>query len=297
MVVDTTFDLTTSKRKTSSHWPDGTIAGQGLYDRIEPILTPSVFKDRFLFGIPLVAPQTQEKLTNKHFMDYIKRAVSFCELDIKASIMPTIARERLPFDPFLYQRNMYCEVPVKPIQKVIRLAICSASYRGTGEVNENSKYPSGNEIYQIPPDWIDTSYAAHGKIFVNPMNPAFASIGAPQAAAVSGATMLQYLNFGGWLPAFWTVEVLHGICDEVGNVPVIINELIGQKAAILCLDNLIPLYRTASQSLGIDGLSQSVNDLGHALLTAKRKDLAEAYINSVRSVKQKTGNSFFVSNI
>lgn len=296
-MVDTTFDLTTAKRKPSSHWPDGTVAAQGLYEGIEPLLTPDVFRERFLFGIPLIAPQTQDKITAKQFKDYIKRAVAFCEMDIKSAIMPRIARERLPFDPFLYQRNMYCEVPVKPIQKVIRLAICSASYRDTGATNENSAHPSGSEIYSIPTDWIDTSYASHGKIFVNPMNPAFASVGGPQAAAVSGATILQYLNFGGWLPAFWTVEVLHGVCDEGGNVPIMINEIIGQKAGILVLDNLIPLYRTASQSLGIDGLSQSVNDLGHQLLTNKRKDLAEAYAASVKAVKQKLGNSFFVSNI
>lgn len=291
------MDLTNAKRRVSSHWPDGTIAGQGLYERLEPIITPDLLKERFLFGIPLIAPQTQEKFTVKMFRDCIKRAISLAELDIKASIMPTIARERLPFDPAMYNKNMYFEIPVKPIQKIIRLSICSASYRGTGEPNESAQYPSGNELYQIPNDWIDMAHASYGKIFINPLSPAFANIGSSQGSMINGAVTLQYLNFGSWLPAFWTCEFLHGLGDELGNVPVVVNELVGQKAAILTLDNLIPLYRTASQSLGIDGLSQSVNDLGHQLLTNKRQNLVESYAASVKTVKQKIGQSFFVSNI
>ena len=288
------FDLSNAKKKTGSAYPDEVIDGSGLYDRIEPMLTPKIFKNRFLFGVPLTAPTTGETLNNSDFKDAIKRAVNQFEMDSKVLVMPVIQRTRLPFDPNLYQRNMWFEVPKKPVQKVIRLAICSADY----DENERTKqYPSGNNIYQIPNNWIDMSYATHGKIFVNPLNPAFASVGTGTMAAASGATILQFINFGGWIPAFWTIEYLSGLCTEEGHVPVFINECIGQLAAILLLDNLIPLYNIASQSLSIDGLSQSVSDQRFRLLTEKRAALVESYERNYKKVKATMNQSFFVSNI
>ena len=291
-------DLTNAKKRSNSHAVDGAIESQGLYDRNEPLLSPTVLKERFLFGIPMRSPMSHEEISPRMLKDFIKRGVARVETDIKTSVMPTFYRERLPFDPFLYQKNMWFEVPIKPIQKVTRLAICSASYSDTLQENKDAPYPSGSEIFQIPPAWVDMSYASHGKIFVNPLNPSYAGISGSSSSAVgSGGSIIQFVNFGGWIPAFWTVEFIGGIATEEGLLPVMLNELIGQAASILILDNLIPLYRIASQSLGIDGLSQSVNDLGYQLLTQKRQALLEEYDKGYRKIKQKYNNSFFVSNI
>lgn len=291
-------DFTNSKKLTGSTYPIGAYdSGNQGVERIEPLLTGKALRKRFLWGIPLVSPMTGEKLSDSDLKDYVKRAINQLEIDAKTNIFSVNQRFRLPFDPALYNANIWCEVPVKPVQFVHRLAICSASYSNTGDDNVNSPYPTGAEIYKIPNEWIDVSYAQHGKIFVNPINPAFSAIGTTTAIAASGATILTFIGQQGWVPAYWTIEATTGLSDKNGNLPVFINECIGQLAAVLLLDNLIPLYRTANQSLGVDGLQQSVNDLTYQLLTNKRKDLLEQYEKNAKKVKAMYNSSFFVSNI
>jgi hypothetical protein len=192
---------------------------------------------------------------------------------------------------------MYTEVPNKPIQKVLSMAICSASYAATGDPNESSQYPNGAPIYTIPNVWIDMANAQRGILNVNPLSPAFSAIGTNTAVGAAGATILQFIGQQGWVPGYWNVVCLHGYCTEEGQVPVKINEVIGMKAAMLVIVNLLPLYRFASQSLGIDGLSQSVNDLAYQLLQNKYEMLEKLYTDAIKKLRTKTGNNFFSSNV
>jgi hypothetical protein len=288
-------DLTDAKRPPGSVFPELVYDAAGGIDRIEPVLTPKVLRKRFFFGLPLISPITKEKITDADIKDYIKRAVNMFEIDAQVEVAPVIRRHRLPFDPSLYHAHIWCEIPNKPVQKVIRLAICSASYSATPQVND--QYPSGAAIYRIPNEWVDMSYASKGKIFVNPINPAFSAIGTSTAVAASGATILQFIGLQGWVPAYWTMECLHGFCSEDGRVPVIVNEAIGARAGIMLLDNLIPLFRTTSQSLGLDGMSQSVTDQLQQLLKQKRDDLLVVYKETVNRIKTITNSKFFASNV
>ena len=288
-------DIKDAKKGTGSIFPERVIDATGSMPRIEAMLDGTKFRKRFFFGIPTVSPITKEKLTDTDLDDYIVRAMSQFELDTKLNIMPVIKRHRLPFDPNLYQSNIYMEIPDKPVQKVIRMAICSASYSNTPQIND--QYPSGAEIYKIPNEWIDMSYAIRGTLFVNPINPAFSAIGTSTAVAAGGATILAFIGVQGWVPAYWTIECVQGFCTEEGNVPVVINECIGAKAGVMLIDNLLPLYRVASQSMGVDGLSQSVNDMAYQLLQTKRQFLMESYDKNVKKLKTLTANNIFVSNV
>jgi hypothetical protein len=289
-------DYTDVKKGQGSVYPTDAYDAGGGPDRVEPILTPQVLKDRFLFGIPLVNPfNPKEKVTSAMLRDFIKRGIAQVEMDTKTTVSPVLRRVRLPFDPNLYYNNIWCEIPYKPVQKVLKLAIQSASYKDGPQ--ENDRYPAGNQIYQIPNQWIDMSYAPHGKIFVNPINPAFAAVGFTTAAQTSGATILQFIGIQGWVPAYWTVECEVGFCSPEGNVPVYLNEAIGAKATILLLDTLIPMFRVSSQSLSLDGQGQSASDDMQRLLKQKRDDLVEAYKGYRASIKTHIGANMFVSNI
>lgn len=290
-------NLKNAKKGTGSVLPERAIDASGGIDRVEPVLTGKIFRKRFFFGIPLVSPITREKLSDSDLDDYIKRSMNQVELDTKLDIQPVIRRFRLPFDPNLYHQHIHCEIPNKPIQKVIRMAICSASYIYTGEPNESSKYPSGAEIYKIPNEWVEMGNALRGILNVNPISPAFSAVGTSTAVAASGATVLQFIGQQGWVPAYWTVECVNGFCSEDGNIPIILNEIIGQKAAIMLIDNLLPLFRIAGQSLGIDGLSQSVNDLSYQLLQTKRQAYDSEYQSNVKKLKTLTGNNILISNV
>lgn len=284
------------KKGTGSVYPISAIDAAGGPDRIEHMLTPAMLRSRFLFGIPLVSPlDPKQKITDKELRDYIKRAVNQVEMDVKTTISPVLHRVRLPFDPRLYYNNIWCEVAQKPINRLIRFAICSASYVDTPGAGD--RYPSGAQIFQIPSQWVDMSYAAQGKIFVNPINPAFTAVGFTEAAASSGATILQFIGIQGWVPAYWTLEVEIGFCSQEGNVPVIVNEAVGAKAAILVLDNLIPLFRISNQSLNIDGQGQSTTDDLQRLLKQKRDDLLVEYKAQTKAMKTYIGATFFASNV
>lgn len=289
-------DLKNAKKGTGSIHPEGAIDAVGL-KRVESLITAERVVSRFLGGIALIYPTTKQKITSEDINDAINRAANLMEAESQIDVQPIIRRIRLPFDPYLYQANIWIEVPYKPVQKVLRLAICSASYQDTSTENQNAQYPSGGEIYKIPNEWVDLSYAAKGKIFVNPINPAFTALGTGTAVSGQAGAILQFIGQTGWTPAYWTAEVITGFCTEDGQVPVIINEMLGMKAAILLIDNLIPSYKIASQSLGIDGLSQSVNDLTYQLLQQKRQQLDADLHKLVNRIKMISGNTFFVSNV
>jgi len=66
---------------------------------------------------------------------------------------------------------------------------------------------------------------------------------------------------------------------------------------MLVLDNLIPQFRYATQSLGIDGLSQSVNDNMFSLLQEKRKNADEQAQKYIKRIKQITSSKFFSGHV
>jgi hypothetical protein len=289
------LDYSDTKKPTGSVYPVDAVASGGGLERIEPLITPEVLQRRYFFGIPLVSPlEPKQKLTPADLQDFIVRGSSKVELDTKTTIQPVTRRMRLPFDATLYARFLYLELPFKPILRVIRLAICSSSYQGTSE--ESERYPSGNMLYRIPADWIDTSHFSVGKLFCNPLQ-LFNSIGLSDTTASAGTILPQLTGLCGFIPAYWTVECETGFCSREGNVPVVVNELVGTAAAILLCDNLIPLFRVSSQSLSLDGLGQSTQDDMQRLLKQKRDDLERSYGPLLQSVKGLINTKFIVSNV
>ncbi len=298
-------DFRDNKRGIHSVYPERAIDAAEGVDRVEPLLTPEMLKERFLFGIPLTSPVTDEKITKKSLRDYIKRGVNKFELDAQIDVMQVVRRHKVPFDPATYYQYIFIEIPHKPIRSVNKLAIVSAvvgaedlSPFGFQPPDPNDDfYPEGSEIYRIPSDWIELGNALRGQLNVVPLNPAFSAVSFTQAASGSGAALLTFLGSRGWIPAFWIVECVHGFCSDDGTVPVVVNEAIGAQAAIMILDNLIPQYRVTSSSLGVDGLSQSVGDQMYALLQDKRKELQTKYDGLVRRFKTLTSSKMFSSNL
>ena len=297
-------DFKDAKKPFGATFPERAIDGTGLYAEIEPLLDGKLMQRRFLFGIPLISPMTKEKLGVEDLEDFVKRGMARFQMDSKALVQTKLLRHRLPFDVNLYKQYMALEIPYKPIRRVLRVAICSASYAGVldklGQPEANKEFPSGGELYKIPSEWIESGNQHRGLINVVPLGVLFsgASMGFDsQAAAVSGQALLMIIGAMGWLPAFWTVEAETGLMNEDGMVPVIVNEAIGSASAIYACDILLPLFRTASQSMSVDSLSQSVNDRMIELLQDKRNTLEVRYKEIIKQLKVMFGNAFFTSNI
>jgi hypothetical protein len=301
---DSSIDFRHAKKPTGAVFPERAIAGTGLYAELEPLIDGQLMAERFLFGIPLHSPLTKQKLGPKHMEDFIKRGLGRFQLEAKTNVQLKVMRHRLPFDPNLYNQHIFVECPFKPIRRVLRLAICSSSYVGIfddridgGEPESKKQFPSGGEIYQIPNDWIEMGNATRGYLNVNPLSPAFTALGTAQATGAMGATILQFIGQQGWVPAYWTLECETGLMTEDGQIPVIVNEAIGSAAAIYAIDNLLPLFRVASQSMSVDGLGQSVNDRMIELLQDKRETLEKRYAMIIKHLKVMFGNNFFSSNV
>lgn len=297
-------DFSNAKKPTGAVFPERAIDGTGLYAELEPLIDGKTMARRFLFGIPLVSPLTKEKLNSDDLEDFVKRGMARFQMESKALVQTKILRHRLPFDPNLYRQYMALEIPHKPIRKVLRLAICSASYAGVldslGQPEADKDFPSGGELYRIPAEWIETGNQHRGLLNVIPLGVLFSGGGMgfeTQSAALSGQALLQIIGATGWLPAFWTVEVATGLMCEDGSVPVIVNEAIGSAAALYAIDLLLPLFRTASQSMSIDGLNQSISDRMIELLQDKRTTLEGRYKEIIKHLKVLFGNAFFTSNV
>ena len=290
-----------AKKGTGGVFPEHAIEAKGQYAMVEPLLDGAQLKRMYFFGIPMVSPVTKEKLCDDDLDDFVKRGLNIFAAECQIDVFPTIRRHRLSFDPALYHQHIFLEIPNKPIQKVIRLAICSSNYRDMrdvdGNLEQDKRFPSGGSIYSIPNDWIEMGNAPRGIINVIPLSPAFSAIGTATAVGAAGGTILQLIGQQGWVPAFWTCECLHGIMRDDGSVPVIINEAIAARSAMLLLENLLPLYRATSQSMGMDGLNQSVSDNMLNLLQTKR-DLAEkTYEALVKRLKAMYSIKFFSGNV
>lgn len=285
-----------AKKGISSVYPEKVLEGNSGLTRVEPFLTPDVLKDRFLWGIPLISPVTRQSITNNMLKDFIQRAANEFELKCQVDVFQVVRRYRLPFDPNLYYQFMTLEIPNKPIQTVIDLSIRAASYNANYNA-QNEQYPSTNLIYKIPNEWIDMANASRGTLAVNPLNPAFSAIGSGTSAPASGATIMQFIGQSGWVPSYWNTEVICGFANDEGQVPVAINEVVGNYATMLILDNLIPQFRYASQSLGIDGLNQSVNDNMFSLLQDKRQKAEVSFKEQVNKIKQITSSKIFSSHV
>lgn len=312
-----------SKKGIGSVYPEKVIDAAPSMDRIEPFLTAEVFKSRFLFGIPLMSPLTKEKLTVEQLSDAVTRAANRFEMEAKVDIFPVVRRYKLPFEKATYDQYIYLEIPHKPVQQVLELTIRSASYSQGGmpfqiqspaasaypppftpptsqpqyDAAEDEKYPDGNIIYSIPNEWIEMANAGRGILNVNPLNPAFNTIGIDSQFAGAGSIPLSFLGQNRMVPAYWVVKCLIGMGTQEGQVPVLINEAVGAMATVLILDLLIPAFRISSQSLGIDNLSQSVNDNLMNLLTQKRQAALEDFDKICKQFKMMTSNKIFSTNV
>jgi hypothetical protein len=274
-------DYSKSKKAGSSTYPIKAIDAASA-KRIEPVLNPSLLMSRFIFGIPLVSPITKEHYTHEMLEDYINRAINMVELDAQVDIFPVQRRHRLPFTKDLYEEFIYTEIPNKPILSVDKLGIVTSD---------------GTTIYDIPSLWIDNANFIDGKINVIPFASGIAGQQNFQPTVTGGGGFLVLINQRVHdIPSYWEAIVTTGFSFDSG-VPMIINELVGLKAAIMIFNNLIPQFQYSSYSLGIDGVSQSQTTQAPQLYQEIRDKYEAQYEDLVKRVKMIYNNTLIMSMV
>jgi len=269
------------KTNGTSAYPVHAEQTSGLLRRVEPFLTPEQLVSRFLKGINLMF-SSGATFTNAELKDRIYLAMNEAEIQIGTFLTREAFKDKLPFDSSLYRSYIHLRVEHGPIISVEEVAIVSAN-------NE--------DIFRLPPQWIEAANFSKNLINIIPLLAGYGFNTIAASAPTAGVAFLSILNQGlGFVPAYWQVKYTAGVSNREGEVPTIINELVGCIAAIAILSEIAPWFVNISQSQSQDGISQSssspgprIYELRIAELTKKRDEYIKK-IKGIFSTKFKIGD-------
>ena len=277
-------DYTYSKEPLSAVYPLYA-KDTGPFERLEPMLTPELLKQRHLFGITLISslidPATKRKqtMTDEILKDYMNGAISDIENDSSTCIMPAQFNLKLPYDRNLYLSYGFLQIPVKPVYSIDKFTVCPAN---------------NQDVFELPLAWLEASNLAYGQINLIPIGIAlngtmFGGQISSSGGGAGAAAFLAILAQATWVPAFWRIEVSCGYKD--GMVPRYINELIGIYTSIRVLSELQATKIIQGGSIGVDGISQSVSTAGPQTYQARIEELKEEKKRKLKVLKKIYGGS------
>lgn len=275
------FTNTGSKVDGTSIYPVHAAQVSDLLSRCEPMLEQEKFRRMFLKGIRLTMANgdtyTPEDLTEK-----LNWAMNEVELLLNLTITREAFQHKVPFDYALYKAYIHVRTEKGPIISLERLAIVSAD---------------NNNIFTIPPTWIETTNFAKRLINVVPLLAAYGVNQVAGAVGNAGIAFLTVMDGLNWVPAYWQVQYTAGLATAEGQVPVPVNELIGSVAAISILSEIAATYRYNSQSQSQDGISQSSTGPGPRQFDKRIEDLEVKRDKLVNKLKAIFSNKFLIDNI
>jgi hypothetical protein len=293
-------DYTKSKKRITGNFPqkvskDG---GAGVFDRVEPFLTPERLKAEFLFGIPLKSILTNETMSDDTLKILISKAASEVEAECRVDIFQVQRKVRLEWDRTKHLQGWgQLNLGFSNISSIEELSIRTVESTSTENPNPSATDADGRLIYQYPLAWIDIDSDGHkGIIHTVPLQTAYSGTGIVGSYNGAASALLTVLNQISWMPSFWFAKITTGFADN--SVPSPINSLIGNKVALKVLSMLGPLIRNTSKSIGIDGVSQGLSGPGYQIYTLRIADL-EKEIASLKDLigKYFGGRGIFMTHI
>ncbi len=270
-----------SKTSSNATYPIDAYGDSDTFSRCEPLITPQVLREDWLFAIPLTDKATNSKITDETLKRAIQRAIGDLELSLKINIAPMARKTKLPFDYNLYIRNGYLECPWKPISRIISLSIEDASF---------------NTMYEFPAGVIETNKLYQGLITFGPVTTATSNGQSLNLAnGGNGVLLLLQQMWQQSIAQFYMLDCVTGFPED--RMPSPINELIGIMAAIDIIGRIYPLFRNGSQSLSHDGISQSTSTQMVQIIGLRLTELKEKREKLLKQIKGLYYNSIMVSNI
>lgn len=272
-------DYSNSKKTLGSVFPEGAVDAQE-WSRVEGLLTPELLVSRFLFGVPLYAPninpvtKKRDEITPDMLQDAILNAIANLEIEMGINIFPVQHEEKQPFDYNFWRTYGYTRVRHRPISSLDSFCFSAAN-------NDN--------LYEINKEWVEAANFHKGQINLIPLVPAAGVNFIPSSSGngTSGAAYLTFMNGFGWIPAFVKIRYTAGFPG--GQIPRVMNQLIGINAAMDILADLAATYKASSYSLSLDGGSQSVSGPGPQIYNEKMKYLAGKKDGLVKKIKNMYG--------
>lgn len=258
------------------------------FSRVEPLITPTQLRSRQLLAISLASylpdPITGQRyvITNDDLADQIIRATATLEMELGMTIFPVQYQEKHPFDRVFWDSYGYIKVEHRPVSSVEKFAFTP---------------PTGNDIFAINLDWVETANLHKGQLNIIPIVPAVSSnyINGTIATGNSGFAYLQLISGLSWMPAIVQITYTAGFPN--GMMPRVINELIGINAALEVLGVLQVTNTASSYSLGIDGANQSFAGPGPQVYQGRIDYLMQQKAMLIKKVKNIYGLSLVSSYV
>lgn len=220
--------------------------GNNLDDIIWDSVSVQAIKDKYLFGINL-ADANGNTLPESLLIHYLNAAVDYLQNLLDIVISETEFTERHDYIRNDYQNWGFIQLDHNPIKEIKRL---------------NLTYGNRPSV-EIPLDWIQLDKLT-GQITL------FPSAGSANSLIIGQTGMLfGFQSQWDYAPMLWEVEYVAGIDEKDKNIPFnLIQEAIFKRASMGILNvwgDLIIGAGIASQSVSIDGLSQSIGTTQSAM--------------------------------
>lgn len=274
-------DFSQSKGYGTAMYPVHALETSGLIRRCEPIITPEQLISRYLLGIPLTFPNG-DTFTPDALKDQIHLAINQAEILMGRNINREQFKQKVPFDYSLYRAYIHIRAEHGPIISIEQLAIVSADF---------------NNIFEIPPTWIETANFSKNLINVIPLLAAYGVNTVQGAVGNAGIAFLTVMDGLNWVPSYWEIKYTAGLSAKEGQVPVPVNELIGIIAAINILSMIAPLFLFTSQAQSQDGISQSSSGPGPRIYQLRIEELMLRRDELTRKLKGIFSSKYFIDNI
>lgn len=273
-------DYSKSKNFGTKMYPVQAFATSDLMARTEELLTPDLLISRYLKS---QEKEIRAKYSNDELKDQINLAMNEFEVMTGLRITAVQDQERIPFDRDLYRSFVYMKTKHGPIMSIESINIMSSN---------------GENIYHLPPDWIEVGLAHQRQLNLIPILSIFGAAGLQDGqASNAGLIFLQAINNFQWLPAFFTIKYTYGLSNTEGQVPIPVNAIVGMIAAIELLSDLQSANKYNSTSISQDGISQSASSAGPKIYAQRIEDLEKKRDVAINKLKAIFSNKYFLSNI
>lgn len=209
------------------------------------IMSVQELKDVFLFGLDLT-DDAGNPYPDTLFEWSINYAIDWLETELDIHLTPTVkTNERYDYYRADYARWVSIQLRDAPVISVEAVRV---------------KWPSNQTVLEFNSDWIKLRADA-GQINIVPTAGSLS-----QVLYTAGGSFLPLLASGAdWVPDLFEIDYTAGFPN--GELPMALREMIGKKASFGPLNiagDLLGGAGIASQSIGIDGLSQSFNTTSSA---------------------------------
>lgn len=247
-----------------------------LFGRVEGLITPKKLTSRFLKGIDV------EDFSTLELKDYIEEALNEVEMLLHLNLTPVQYKERIPFDRDAYRSFVFFKTSHGPIMSIEKLSIQSSN---------------GENIYNLPPTWIEMGQAHKRQVNLIPILSIFGAAGLQDGQpSNAGLVFLQAVNNFQWLPAFYTITYTAGICRKDGNLPKIVNRIVGITAAMHVLSQKAAQNKYTATAISQDGISQSASGPGPQVYQNRINDLETERERLIGHVRSKFNQKYFVTH-